>query len=285
MAKRIDSQMNEIVRLKREGLSKKAIGERLGIDPRTVKSRLEFAEDLRQREYWESVSRQVDVGHLESHQRLMVRVSMKVLGIIQTEPMDFTSPDSDASSFVDRMLYSLSESFEDLQLDRGVEVDSLSSASVVDQVGRPSNERLGRKLWDSLMEHESHLNASVEEWRKHWSQFQTQRAKLSGQASSMPRQFHGEEENSVVQGKDLAEAALRSRIRGHVPKTSDEISHNDVVEKILNSEMMRLAVEAYEQIMQSVLFIEELVDIIVLRGKPLAVCQLCPKLPVFATSS
>ena len=312
MAKITDEMIQEFLRLHRQGMSYRAIGRIQGVDPRTVKSRVDRASDEAEREHWESVSRRLDIRYLEEHHRILTRVSMKLLDIVRTEPM-FARCGDDAEGLINRLIYSLSESCADLLVSRGAVLDTPSAASTLllpDSMGRDPRERLGKRLWDSLTEHEPELKEGVDIWVTLWTGFQRQRVKLGRVASGLLEKKKVDLQGvspAVTQG--LADAAIMQCVHGfdaasiRLQETSEskyKVFLGDVplgeefeMDSKGSSEILsawqcflggqlriearsRPVVNAYEKLKEAVSKLEDMVDAIVLRGRPNGTCSLCP---------
>jgi len=313
VAKITDEMIQEFLRLHRQGMSYRAIGRIQGVDPRTVKSRVDRASDEAEREHWESVSRQLDIRYLEEHHRILTRVSVKLLDIVQTEPM-FARCGDDAEGLINRLIYSLSESCADLLTSRGAVLDTPSVASTLllpDSMGRDPRERLGKRLWCSLMEHEPELKEGVDIWVKLWTGFQRQRAELGQVAGRLIRERKPKLKNiSPLALQGLADAAIMQCVHGfdaasiRLQKTDEakyKVFMGDVPvgeefemngtgsseilsawqsllgEQLTHEEArMRTIATAYEKLQDAVSKLEDQVDAIVLRGRPNGTCALCP---------
>ena len=73
-------------RLHRQGLSKRAIGTALGIDPRTAKNQVQRVEAEEQADHWKAVAKMVDVRYVDEHYQLMLCTSSGVLRAVKTHP-------------------------------------------------------------------------------------------------------------------------------------------------------------------------------------------------------
>ena len=312
MGKITDEMILDFLRLRRQGISFREIGRIQGVDPRTVKSRVENAAQEGEREHWEAVSSQLDIRYLEEHHRILTRVSMKLLDIVQTEPM-FVRFGDKAEKLLDRMIYALSESCEDMLVSRGVELEPSTAANTLlipDSMGRDPKERLGMRLWGSLKEHEPELKEGVEVWVKVWDRFQRQRTQLGREAIGLIKEKKPElkdASSSFAQG--LADTAILRGVHGfdtispRVQETSEaklKVFMGDVPvgeefemksaesseilcaweclldEQLGHRERFRPMVDAYERLKEALSKLEGQVDSMVIRGRPNGTCSLCP---------
>ena len=295
-----------------QGIPYRAIGRTHNVDPRTVKSWVDKASQEGEREHWESVSRQLDIKYLEEHHRILTKVSMKLLDIVQTEPM-FARHSDDAESLVSRLIYTLSESCEDLLVSRGAELDLPSAASALpipDSMNGDPRERIGQRLWDSLLEHEPGLREGVDGWVKHWTGFQRRRANLGKKASGFLQNNKVDRKGvSPALAQGLADAAIMQTVHGfdatslRFQETSEarfKVFMGDVSlreefeidskvlseirsvwqrvldEQLGHKEIMRPIISAYERLRETVSELEEMVYTILLRGRPNGTCSICP---------
>ena len=312
MGKITDEMIQEFLRLRRQGISFREIGRIQGVDPRTVKSRVDKAAQEGEREHWEAVSSQLDIRYLEEHHRILTRVSIKLLDIVQTGTM-FARCGDKAEGFINRMIYAFSECCEDMLVSRGAELEPSTAANTLlipDSMGRDPKERLGMRLWDSLMEHEPELKEGVEEWMKLWNRFQHRRTQLGRQTRGLVKEKKTElKEVSSGLAQGLADTAILQGVHGfdtispRVRETSEakfKVFMGDVPvgeefemksaessevlsawqslldDQLRHRERMRPIVDAYERLKEALSKLEGQVDSMVIRGRPNGTCSLCP---------
>ena len=312
MVKISAEMIQEFLRLHRQGIPYRAIGRTHKVDPRTVKSRVDKAAQEGEKEHWEAVSSQLDIRYLEEHHRILTRVSIKLLDIVQTEPM-FVRFGDKAEKLLDRMIYAFSESCEDMLVSRGAELEPSTAANTLlipDSMGRDPKERLGKRLWDSLKEHEPELKEGVEVWVKLWDRFQRQRTQLGRQAIGLIKKKKPELKDAssgLVQG--LADTAILQGVHGfeaaslHIRETSEakfkvfmgdvpvgvefemkSVDSSEVLsacqslldDQLCHRERLRPIVDAYERLKEALSKLEGQVDSMVIRGRPNGTCSLCP---------
>jgi len=310
MARRIDSQMNEIIRLRKEGLSYRAIGRRLDIDWRTVKSRLEFTEEQMRQEHWQNVSLQVDVKNLDQHYTMLTRISLDVLNAVRTQPLFAKIEDGPESLLHRLILFDPTKAIEVLA-DRGIETDELSPDSFTKDriVTTPDKDRLVQKLLNALYEHEPNLRKAVGEWQHSWSRFQRLRKQYIEEAYGLVAQqdgVKGEATDTVVEelvqniltselmGDRSSAMAVKQAANGNIQseaqnpdnalsmlrETIDPIilsseAYDTVLSQMTHQARIDPVVEAYSEIVRIVKVIEDSVDEIVLGGRPATLCSLC----------
>ena len=304
--------IQEFLRLRRQGISFLEIGRIQGVDARTVKSRVDKAAQEGEREHWEAVSGQLDIRYLEEHHRILTRVSIKLLDIVQTEPM-FPIYGDKAEKMLDRMIYALPESCEDMLVSRGAKLEPTTAANTLpipDSMGRDPKERLGKRLWEALKEHEPELKEGVEEWMNLWNRFQRRRTQLGRETRGLVKEKKTElKELSSGLAQGLADTAILQGVHGfeakslHIRETSEakfKVFMGDMPvgeefefaeeesSKILcawqsllddqlgHEERLRPIADAYERLREALSKLEDLVDAIVLRGRPNETCSLCP---------
>ena len=83
-----DEVVAQAARLRKAGLSFKAIGKKLGIDPRTAKISIEKAAALDQTRHWESVEQRLDARYLEEHYRLLLYACAGLMQAIDTDILE-----------------------------------------------------------------------------------------------------------------------------------------------------------------------------------------------------
>ena len=279
------------------------------MDPRTVQSRIQKAEGERDRDHWEAVSRQVDVRYLEEHLNMLVRVSIDLQQAVRTSPFEsnWEQPIRWVAALVAVGLKRPGGVLES----RGVDLRPPGTSTTNDVVGKPPGERLAGKLLNGLTKHEPALKASLDQWSSHWLKIQEERRDLQGQAISLfGHQQIGEEiresvANSlgpVAAGQAIASALSLPGEGGLTAEAGDDglttlmltggkqvcvvqkaeagqvcRAYERVREQMLHEERIRPLQEAYRSLTESLAKIEDLVDHILLRGKPRGTCFLCPE--------
>lgn len=282
----------EFIRLRQAGKSYRTIGETCKVDPRTVKSRVEKAGQEKQREHWEIVSRQVDAKYLEEHYRLLMRIAAKLPDAVRTKPMDFNHT-MDAESLVDKSTQFGLQQAGDLLEGRGIDAET----------------RMSQRLLEALMEHEPQLKIALDEWKDCWDRFQKVRSELTKQAVNLFKHKRISPEVAETLGiavtreaiivKLLKEEARSSKIEniggeqyrlvrrnrqisGDVYKGSKQEmetaknAYESVLPQISLEVRMNPVEKAYTSLMVSVQKVEDLVERLVLIGRPQGQCNLCP---------
>ncbi len=310
VAKITVEMVSEFIRLHQQGYSYRAIGRTYKVDSRTVKDRIDKAKKAKEEEYWEAVSRQVDARYLDEHYRLLVHVALAVLNAVRTQPL-FTRTQDGAEALLHRMTESgLGEPALDLLAGRGVDLDTLSTTSVPDEIGETPKRRLVHRLLDGLMEHEAGLSQAVDQWEESWDQFQHHRADLGQQANGLFVGKKIEEGVATALGAAVADEVLGSTllhremgaleveaceegkttivlIRGSSGEADALCSGPErdmrpvvgayacVLSQLRHKERIGSVVAVYKSLRKSVSRIEDLVDILVLKGHPWGRCALC----------
>lgn len=310
MSKITDEMVTDFVRLHRQGTSYREIGRRYGVDYRTVGSWIHKAEREQQRGHWEFVSREVDARYLDEHYRLLLRFALGVLDVVQTDPL-FARSDEEARGLYDRlMIFHMGRASELLAM-RGIDFEDEATSYAPDRYGRSAKQRLCRQLNNSLMEHESELESSIEGWMTDWSQFQQVREECKNVAVGLFKQNDLASELSEVFGPDVVEDVLNWALSGAdrrvirieerdgtdaVVVIEDTSSARELftgpkstlesVPKIYDAVFCQMSLEqrlrepkeVYERLYRSVSEVQDLVDELVLRGKPRGLCKLCTTL-------
>ena len=282
----------EFIRLRQAGKSYRTIGETCKVDPRTVKSRVEKAGQEKQREHWEMVSRQVDAKYLDEHYRLLVRIAARLPDAVRTRPMDFNHT-LDAESLVDKSIQHGLQQAGDLPEDRDMDAAT----------------RMSRRLFEALMEHEPQLKMALDGWKDCWDGFQKVRSELTKQAVNLFKQkkvfpevaktlgiavsreaiitelLKEEARSSRVEDIDSGRYRLVRRnrqISGDVYKGSKQEvetaknAYEFVLPQISLEPRMSPVENAYTSLTVSARKVEDLVESLVLIGRPQGQCNLCP---------
>ena len=285
MAKRkiADDIAEEAASLRRKGTSFRAIGETLGIDPRTVKGLVDRMGAVNNKEHWENVDLQLDARYLGEHFHLLQQVAAGVLWAVQTHPKN-TGPGVEPNDLLDHQVGSaLAQGGEALLVGRGI-----AKAPIMDRDIEVSPQ-VSRALLNGLKEHESRLTESLDGragWTKRWKRFQVSRKSVIDQARGLFLQKRYEN----VPASSMAETAVKASfaeiaegveshwIVGNPPSFEDPESdaYEWVVEQISIREIRRPLKDSSERIEEAA---EEVASAVVgfqLRGKPNGRCFLCP---------
>ncbi len=305
MAKVTEEMIAQFIQLHRRGGSFRAIGAKFQVDPRTVKSRIEKAERDRERDHWVAVSLQVDVRYLEEHLGMLVRVSIDVQEAVQTSPFKSAR---DPWGLVAALVATGLKRTGGLLESRGLDLRSPISKTNIDRVFGLPIERLAAKLLDSLKEHEPTLEGLLDRWAGSWVKVQGGRTGLRDEAIKLFRHCKVGEQVARALGPLAAGQAIASafdlpgqgnltlgerdkaltRLMWTEGKNSRQIcavktanvqlvykAYEQVLEQLLHEERIRPLQEADRSLTESVAEMEDLVDNIILRGKPQGTCFLC----------
>jgi hypothetical protein len=290
-----DELVAEFIRLRQAGQPYRTIGKTCKVDPRTVKSWVERAGREKEKEYWETVSRQVDTKYLDEHYQLLIRIAAKLLDVVRTESMDVTDK-READDLIDNTTSLGLRQAEDLLKERGVE---------------PTN-RLSRRLLEALMEHEPQLKIALDNWKSRWNGLEKVRSELAQQAVSLLEQKGLSHKAAETLGIAVAGEGIRIRLLGEEPYSSRVenirnertrlIRHNQqvsrevykgpkkeveaarnayefVLQQISHAERMRPIEKACKSLMTIAQAVEDFVERLVLIGRPQGQCSLCPGRP------
>jgi hypothetical protein len=311
MGKVTEEMAAKFRRLNRQGQSYRAIGKQFGKDWRTVKAWVQKAVDAQERDHQQVLAQQVDARYLEEHYQLLLRVALGLGSGVRTDPM-YASMGQSPELLIEAMVQLGLGQAADLLTSRGLDLDPPPMASLGDQVGEFPGPRLARKLLGSLLEHEPELKASVDLWKGSWTQFQQERSKLVSQARNLLLR-HWKVEEAVAQAlaSELCQDVIEARLLGRKPGTlliepraqektalvlDQGLNRREVYlgrkpeverlaevyrrsfEQASHPERVRPIQGAYEGLMESVERVQDLVDCLVLMGKPAGYCSLCPTL-------
>jgi len=246
----------------------------------------------KQREHWEIVSRQVDAKYLDEHYRLLMRITAKLPDAVRTKPMDFNHT-LNAESLVDKSIQLGLQQVRNLLEERGIDAAT----------------RMSQRLLEALMEHGPQLKIALDEWKDCWDGFQKVRSELTKQAVNLSKQKKISPEVAETLGiavareviiiKLLKEEARSSRVEdidsersrlirsnrqvsGDVykgPKQEVETAKNAyefVLPQISLETRMSPVEKAYTYLTVSAQKVEDLVESLVLIGRPQGQCNLCP---------
>ena len=273
-----DDVVAQAARLRGAGLSFKAIGKKLGIDPRTAKSSIEKGAALDQTRHWESVEQRLDARYLEEHYRLLLYACAGLMQAIETDILG-VSIDADVlvSNKIERALIPA----KDLLVQRGI----LTEPGLLEDPSVPIE--VIHRLREGLMEHEPGLAQAVNGpggWVKSWRRFQVVRRELIEQARGLLSQ----------KGLDtgLADQIAEEQVRRTIQRESnDEPSSRDysgpgtreeqydlteVLRQVSHPERLFDLEEAAHDLAESVVRVREEVRGLQIRGRPSGRCGLCP---------
>lgn len=169
--------------------------------------------------------------------------------------------------------------------------------------------RLSWKLLDALMQHEPQLEKAINHWKGCWSGFQQVHLELARMAENLFKQREIPDDMAENLKWAIVREALESELRGGSSGASRVVEHDggkaelirycpDIERRLCKGSMeaMKAALESYDKVLpqashperigplvnaydnlqRSVQMVEELVDRLVLMGKPQGWCTLCP---------
>lgn len=306
-----DESVSEFVRLHDRGQSYRSIGEKFGVDWRTVKSHIHNVQVEREQQHWQVVSRQVDGKFLEDHYAMLRHTGLAVLRAVSTQPL-FASPDQIAHRLLNSVAnYEVSESTLTLLESRGIDLSTIPLTEFPDVFGDPVSERIPLMLRRSLFDHEPPLERLVKEWEDSWDRFQLIRRRLAAETIGLLNQ--ADDQGSLTQefGIAFAHEVMAQNLLSLPPdypvfdsfEGGDEMVHfrpgtpngtsirvksaigefsvmevlDGVNAQISLAARMTPLSEAYDQLATVVSKIENYVDRISLKGRPEGRCpSLCP---------
>lgn len=312
MAKRRipEQDIAEWVLRKQKGQSFRSIAKSYDVDARTVQAWVKRAGEEKEREHWEAVSRQVDVARLDEHYRLLLQAAVSLLQAARTDPLS-TSPQRGAGGIVDEEMLSGARQAADILKNRGLDLSAPQKLSPkhVDTGESPAL-RLGRKLLQALFDHEPALEAAFKEWASHWASFQRERQALIETAGNLLRQKRVPGATSDGLKAGLVREALRKELLGNEArrsrveprnggraalvrygeKTKEPLltgfkadmesaagAYDQILTQVSHQERIRPVKEGYQAVLESMKRVEELVDQLILVGRPQGHCPLCPQ--------
>ena len=305
MSRIIEDMVAEWVQLRRQGRSFAAIARDYGVDSRTVQSRIANFERLQEREHWNVISRQVDVGYLEEHYRLLTRTALELVNAISVDPLSL-GDSCDADKWLQVKVKLDSGQASEILLGRGLELNPV----VHRMEARPlTGPQLADMLVTALLEHEPQLQKLVKAWRDSWNTLMEHRMDLAIQAISLLTQF-GVEKNvaesvdaalayrtleSAIRQRDFGSLAVIERREGGLDLVLDSGSLVNTIFKGTQQQIDQV-VAAHPQVIAQLTLdgrlvpikntlarlsnstneIRAIIDILVLRGRPDGRCYLCP---------
>jgi len=312
--KKIDDRTAEqFAYLHRKGESYQSIGQKFGVNYRTVKSRIQKVSEGREREHWEVVSQQVDAKYLDEHYRMLMKIAISVAEVVSSDPI-VTSHTLAIPDFSNILMRSAMQKAAKLLVDRGLDLTAEG------KIGDYEAHRLSRKLLKSLMEHEPLLEKAFEAWKREWETFQKLCLELTKAAENMFK--NAKVDNAVAKDikRGIVDEALRNKLLGEEPcssrvdvsnkddkrirkqSTRDElvklIRYNESVEvtvyigsqqeveaarmeydkvlsKLCHEDLIHSLQVSYRLLNKHVKAVEDCVDHIILVGKPHGQCWLC----------
>jgi hypothetical protein len=301
------------VNARRKGESYRNIGRRFGVDPRTVKLWVQRTAEESEKEHWEAVSRQVDAKYLDEHYRMLLQIAAALLDAVHTDPVS-AHHKLDARLPLDNSVQSAVQRSAGLLASRGLDMSStLSQSPSSTGIKDNKSERMGRRLFDALMEHEPELERFIQAWQTQWANFQQERLKLIDVAGNL----FGQREISTEMAKTLkipvVREALMIKLLDQEPRPSrvDEISEKKarligrmglnetvvhagpkqeveaaqkaydwVLSQISHKERIDPVIRSYHSLMDQVREAEDCIDHLILMGKPWGKCTLCLNRPI-----
>ena len=292
------------VHLHRQAQSYRNIARRFGVDPRTVKSWIQRAGEEGEREHWEAVARQVDARYLDEHYQMLLRVATAVLDAVESEPIAVHHGLS-ADSLLNQRIQSALETSPVV-----LAASSVDRASVLGQPVLPGEMvwRLSYRLLDGLVEHEPQLGKAIEKWKEAWSGFQQLRLELAKAAENLFKLQKVAERPAAALKLAVVQEALETRLLGQescsfhieerdegqadlirgLPGTMKRIhrgsrqevmaardAYQEVLKQVSHEARMSPVEDAYRNVRRCTIEMEELVDRLVLIGRPHGQCSLC----------
>lgn len=296
------------VRRHQRGESFRSIGREHKVDPRTIQIWVQKLTQEKEKEHWEMVSRQVDSKYLDEHHRLLLRVAIALLNATHADPV--VNHDSDAEHLLANSMTSVSRQTVEILKGRGINLDpewgdAMGSTRLRDEAVT----RLSWKLLDALMQHEPQLEKAVNQWKGCWAGFQQAHLKLAEMVRNLFKQRQmpdniaenlkwptvGEALEGELPGGSSCASRLvlldgeRAKIVRYCPdferplcqgsredmKAAKE-SYDKVLPQARHKERIGPVVNAYNDLQRAVRRVEDLVDRLVLMGKPQGQCTLCP---------
>lgn len=316
--KKIEDQMVEqLIHWHNKGESCRSIGLKFNIDPRTVRSHIQKAEKIHEKEHWEAVSRQVDAKYLDEHYRMLIQMASAVIDIISPNPMN-TIAKQPSPVFFNMCLESATQKATQFLALRGLDLSSER------QVNDARVRGLAKKLFDALTEHEPQLKTAIEAWEKDWIKFQERRLELMEVAKNLLTSSNIDVAIAKRIKKIIVDEALNNKLFGQAPcssrvDTSDEDSERvqntnsrskpvrlvrdnkrnkttvyigskedvaavcDVYDKTLlklcHEERIRPIRDSHLSLMKRIEEIKDYVDRLILVGRPQGRCSLCLNQP------
>ena len=206
--KRIEDQMvAQLIHLHNKGESCRSIGHKFDIDPRTVKSHIEKAKKIHEKEHWEAVSRQVDAKYLDEHYRMLIQMASAIIDIIRPNPMN-TTEKQPSPVYFDMCIESATHKATQFLAARGF--DLTPELKTDDSPVR----RLGHKLFNALIEHEPQLKTAIDAWESDWIRFQERRLKLMEEARNLLISSNIDDAIAKRIKRNIVDEALKHKLLG-----------------------------------------------------------------------
>lgn len=305
---KIDEDMAaEWNRRHQKGQSYRSIAFEYGVDPRTVQGWVQKLMQGKDEEHWEDISRQLDSKYLDKHHRLLLRAAMALLGAVHTDPLQPLHVE--VEYLIHKGIESVSHRAIEILKEIGINFepqggDVLGPARDRDEMVT----RLSQKLVDALMEHEPLIEKAVDRWKICWSRFQQAHLGLAEEAKSLfkkrnlpdgiaeklkwavvketlGKELSGEIWNSRIVVHDGGEAELvrycpdieRRLCKGpQAEMKAAQESYDELLPQVSHRERITPLLSAYRDLQGAVRDVDDLVDRMVLTGRPQGRCTLCP---------
>jgi hypothetical protein len=301
-----EEMAGQFARLSRQGQSFRQIGKRFGVDSRTVKSWVEKVEMSREREYWEGVTRQVDVRYLEEHHRLLLYAAEGVMRAVESHPF---SPVEDCRSLMASQVQLELERAAELLKSRGMDLFFRSAPTDWHTRMYSRRDRIAMKALNGLMEHEPELDVALKRWESLRARFVRHKNSLADRAKNL-LEFQGlGEELAETVGYAIAKATLASRVshesagrlsldrrteRSAAVIIETALGKEEVcmgspteMEKVVSAaawvleqadldELVRLGVRACERLFNCRSDLQDRLDLVQMKGRPRGSCSWCP---------
>jgi hypothetical protein len=290
-----DELVAEFIRLRQAGQSYRTIGITCKVDPRTVKGWVDREIQGKGKEHWEAVSRQVDSKYLDEHYQLLISIASGLQNVVRTKSMDFVY-----------------EQDADVLIDNAIQIGLQRAGDLLKERGIDTTNRMSRRLLDALTEHEPQLKVALDNWKSRWNGFEKIRSELARQGASLFEQKKVSHEAAETLGIAVSREGITKSLYGEEPYSSlvEDISneqarlirHNQqtsrevykgskqevkaaknayefVLQQISHEGRMRPIEESYKSLMVSAQATEDIVERLVLVGRPQGQCSLCPSRP------
>ena len=305
MSQNIDELVPTFILRRRKGHSYRQIGLDLGVDSRTVKSRVKKAEDDGDFEHWAKVRQQADLKSLEEHRSLLSQVCRGVERGISFNPL---TSQQDPEVLLKGVVESgLDYAFESMAT-RGIDLESPTITSSVGTMVKPPKERLAQKLLAGLMQHEPELESLLEGWKESWEEVDKERRLRVEQGRNLYRQHPVDGDlieamawatTHEALGKALDLPGLGYLEREERPEGSaailrvegtrrDEVvvgtelvieqvwaAKEQVLSQLIHPARIETIKRFYKDLLEKVAEIADQLDLIILRGRPDGICNLC----------
>ena len=266
------------LRLHRQGLSNRAIGAALGIDPRTAKNRVQRLAAEEQADHWKGVEQMVDARYVDEHYQLLLCTSSGVLRAVETHPRN------SAASTEALLTYQVGVALiqtKEVLLGRGIVLMS----GPEEEVEIP--EKVSQSLLDGLKEHEPPLASALDGsggWVKQWQNYQAARQELIEEAQRLLSR-RGCQNHAAAR---MAEAAVAELIQGSSAEMvgTRVVHHSPLADGLKGAdyrwilEQIGLRLEGLRQadtgVVKAASLLKKEILRLQLRGRPRGECPLCP---------